>query len=86
MITTDSQGQAVFDVPFSAPADLPYLTATATDPVGNTSEVSALRLEPPDTHDGGLARPGSSFQFRPSRVKAAELEIRMPDRSIRCGI
>jgi len=41
--TTDSQGQAVFDVPFSPPAGLPAVTAAATDPLGNTSEVSALR-------------------------------------------
>jgi FG-GAP-like repeat len=42
-VTTDSQGQAVFDVPFSPPAGLPIVTATATDPNGNTSEVSGLR-------------------------------------------
>ncbi len=42
-VTTDSQGQATFDVPFSPPADLPVVTATATDPQGNTSEVSAVR-------------------------------------------
>jgi len=42
-VTTDSQGQAVFDVPFSPPAGLPMVTATATDPLGNTSEVSAQR-------------------------------------------
>ena len=33
----------VFAVPFTAPAGLPIVTATATDPQGNTSEVSALR-------------------------------------------
>ncbi len=42
-VTTDSQGEAVFDVPFSAPEDEPIVTATATDPEGNTSEVSAER-------------------------------------------
>ena len=42
-VTTDSQGQVVFAVPFTAPAGLPIITATATDPQGNTSEVSALR-------------------------------------------
>ena len=42
-VTTDSQGQAVFDVPFTSPAGLPVVTATATDAHGNTSEVSALR-------------------------------------------
>ncbi len=42
-ITTDSTGQAVFSVPFTPPAGLPFVTATATDPDGNTSEVSAQR-------------------------------------------
>ena len=42
-VTTDSQGQALFDVPYAPPADLPILTATATDPLGNTSEVASLR-------------------------------------------
>jgi hypothetical protein len=42
-VTTDSQGQAVFDVPFAPPAGLPLVSATATDPQGNTSEVSAVR-------------------------------------------
>ncbi|HKI21085.1 MAG TPA: LamG domain-containing protein, partial [Isosphaeraceae bacterium] len=42
-VTTDSQGQVVFDVPFTPPAGLPVVTATATDSEGNTSEVSALR-------------------------------------------
>ncbi len=43
MVTTDGQGQATFDVPFTTPAGLPIVTATATDPQGNTSEVSAPR-------------------------------------------
>jgi hypothetical protein len=42
-VTTDNQGQAVFDVPFSPPAGLPLVTATATDPGGNTSEVADVR-------------------------------------------
>ena len=42
-VTTNSHGQAVFDVPFTPPVDLPVVTATATDPDGNTSEVSAAR-------------------------------------------
>ena len=45
-VTTDSRGQVVFDVPYQPPTDLPVITATATDPQGNTSEVSpAIRLE-----------------------------------------
>jgi hypothetical protein len=42
-VTTDATGQVEFPVPFSAPAGLPIVTATATDPAGNTSEVMALR-------------------------------------------
>jgi hypothetical protein len=42
-VTTDSRGEVTFDVPFTPPANLPVVTATATDPHGNTSEVSALR-------------------------------------------
>ncbi len=51
-VTTDSQGQAVFDVPYTPPADKPIVTATATDPQGNTSELSPQRptsLEAPTT-------------------------------------
>jgi hypothetical protein len=42
-VTTDARGQVVFNVPFTVPAGLPFITATATDPQGNSSEVSALR-------------------------------------------
>ena len=42
-VTTDESGQASFSVPYMAPAALPVITATATDPAGNTSEVSAQR-------------------------------------------
>ena len=42
-VTTDGEGQVVFAVPFTPPAGLPIVTATATDPEGNTSEVSAPR-------------------------------------------
>jgi hypothetical protein len=40
-VTTDSSGQARFAVPYAAPSGLPIVTATATDPLGNTSEVSS---------------------------------------------
>ena len=42
-VTTDADGSAVFAVPYRAPADLPIISATATSPLGNTSEVSAER-------------------------------------------
>ncbi len=42
-VTTDASGQAVFTVPYAAPVDLPIITATATDPQGNTSELTAER-------------------------------------------
>ena len=41
--TTNAAGAVTFAVPFTAPAGLPIITATAIDPQGNTSEVSALR-------------------------------------------
>ena len=42
-VTTNASGQVSFAVPFTAPAGLPIITATATDPQGNTSELTALR-------------------------------------------
>ncbi len=43
-VTTDGEGTAVFAVPaFTLPAGLSVVTATATDPSGNTSEVTPLR-------------------------------------------
>jgi hypothetical protein len=42
-VTTDGAGQAVFDVPFTPSANEPFMTATATDSAGNTSEVSGRR-------------------------------------------
>jgi hypothetical protein len=63
-VTTDIRGQVVFNVPFAPPADLPIITATATDPQGNTSEVSAPRrvaLQAP-TQSVRLV-PGTSFVF-----------------------
>ena len=40
-MTTGATGQVSFAVPFTAPAGLPIITATATDPQGNTSEVTS---------------------------------------------
>ena len=42
-VTTDSSGEAIFDVPFTPPAQKPIVTATATDREGNTSELSGPR-------------------------------------------
>jgi hypothetical protein len=39
-VTTDAGGDVIFNVPFTAPVGLPLITATATDPEGDTSEVS----------------------------------------------
>ena len=44
-VTTDGKGESVFVVPYTPPTGLPFVTATATDPEGNTSEVSALRRD-----------------------------------------
>jgi hypothetical protein len=63
-VTTDSNGQARFDVPFAAPPDLPIITATATDPQGNTSEVSAQRQDTLDVPTRALLdRPGQPLVF-----------------------
>jgi hypothetical protein len=59
-VTTDGQGQAAFDVPFTPPADLPVVTATATDPQGNTSEVSGLRT-------ATVLAPGQGFRMSPGQ-------------------
>jgi hypothetical protein len=40
-VTTGAIGAVTFAVPFTAPAGLPSIAATATDPEGNTSEVSS---------------------------------------------
>src|SRR5262249_1629516 len=42
-VVTDASGQATFTVPFADPAGEPWLSATATDPAGNTSEISPSR-------------------------------------------
>ncbi len=58
--TTDATGAVIFAIPFSAPAGLPDITATATDPQGNTSEVSALR-------PGGLVVPSQAIRLSPGQ-------------------
>jgi hypothetical protein len=77
-VTTDSQGQAVFNVPFTPPAGLPEVTALATDPQGNTSEVSALRPIVPVTLPPSLrVVPGHSLTF--SAAAGDLLAIQDPD-------
>ncbi|MGP0064186.1 MAG: beta strand repeat-containing protein, partial [Isosphaeraceae bacterium] len=58
--TTNGSGQVTFAIPFTAPAGLPILTATATDPQGNTSEVSALR-------PGNLDVPSQAIRLAPGQ-------------------
>ncbi len=53
---TDGNGNAAFDVPLAPPDDLPVVTATATDPWGNTSAISGMRT-------GGIAAPAGGFRF-----------------------
>ena len=43
-VATEAAGQVSFAIPFAAPAGLPVITATATDPQGNTTDVRALRI------------------------------------------
>jgi len=66
-VTTDASGQVSFVVPFRAPAGLPIITATATDPEGNTSEVSALRqatLQAPSVLQRAVANQSLVFASR----------------------
>ena len=58
-VTTDAQGQAVFNVPFVPPAGQPIITATATDPQGNTSQLSSIRR-------ATFASPAGYFRVLPS--------------------
>jgi hypothetical protein len=77
-VTTDATGQVSFAVPFTAPAGLPIITATATNPLGNTSEVSAVR---PDTLHAPTQLlhvvPGGHLVF--STASASGIELLDPD-------
>jgi hypothetical protein len=77
-VTTDASGQVVFAVPFTPPARLPLVTATATDPQGNTSEVSAqrqatLKLPLPSVR----VDPGQALIF--SATSGGDFAIQDPD-------
>ncbi|MGO9924331.1 MAG: FG-GAP-like repeat-containing protein, partial [Isosphaeraceae bacterium] len=77
-VTTNSQGDAVFNVPYTPPAGLPIVTATATDPQGNTSEVSALRqtaLQAPSSSVLVVANQSNAITTNP----ADAIGIRDPD-------
>ena len=77
-VTTNTAGQAVFDVPFTPPPGLPILTASATDPEGNTSEISNQRqssLEAPGAGNSTCSRPADDLLER----------LRRPDRARRPG-
>ncbi len=77
-MTTNSEGQATFTVPFTSPADMPVITATATDPQGNTSEISAQRqasLEAPAVF--ARAVPGQPLIF--SAATGESIALRDPD-------
>ena len=68
-VTTNSRGDAIFDVPFAPPAGLPIVTATATDPQGDTSEVSALRqatLQAPSSSVLAVANQASAITAKPA--------------------
>jgi hypothetical protein len=55
LLTTDGSGDAPFVLVYSAAATPGhFMTATATDPVGNTSEFSACQIILPDSDDDGI--------------------------------
>jgi parallel beta-helix repeat protein len=60
-VTTDSHGDALFDVPFTPPEYLPVVTATATDEHGNTSALPRLR-------SGRIAANLLGFRFSSGQV------------------
>ncbi len=77
VVVTNAQGQAFFTVPFTPPAGLPLVTATATDEEGNTSEVSAVRpgiVEAPNQTIRLI--PGQSAVF--SAASADHISVRDP--------
>ena len=85
-VTTDGQGQAVFDVPFTPPPGLPIVTATATDPQGNTSELSAQRRASLQAPRRSTASPlVSRYSFLLPLAMASSCKTRMPGHSIRPG-
>ncbi len=63
-VTTDPTGQVSFAVPFKAPDSLPILTATATDPQGNSSEVTSPLA-------GGFQAPSEPVRLAPGRGSLA---------------
>jgi hypothetical protein len=74
-VTTDGSGQVVFDSPFAPPGDKPIVTATATDPDGNTSEVSAIRQTGIQIPTGYVGfRPGSPVTLSSAMGDAIGLE------------
>ena len=63
-VVTDDAGQIVFDIPFAAPPGRPFITATATDPRGNTSEISGPRVASLESPALNLrATPGQALVF-----------------------
>jgi hypothetical protein len=60
--TTDATGQVTFAIPFTAPSGLPVMTATATDPNGNTSELTNPRV-------GALVLPIQVIRLTPGRTQ-----------------
>ncbi len=79
-VTTDSQGQVFFAIPFAVPADKPIVTATATDPEGNTSELSPATPRQPIVRiptQTLLLSPGSTVFF--SVATGNTIAIQDPD-------
>ncbi len=76
-VTTDATGQVTFAVPFTAPAGLPDISATATDPAGNTSEVSAAR-QGVWANDASSIRPAPGQSVNFSAASGQEIALQDP--------
>src|SRR5262249_39310403 len=77
-VTTDPSGQAAFAVPFAPPDDKPILSATATDPLGNTSGLSNVR-EPTLAIPAGMVPHGSGSSLTFSAATGNAIALADPD-------
>jgi uncharacterized protein (TIGR03437 family) len=86
-VTTDGSGQASFTAPFPAPANK-SITATATDPDGNTSEFSrcAITSGGPPPAKAPITISGQKFEDQNGNGRKDALEPGLPGWTIRLDL